>query len=84
MTETIKEIKHYFMTYRNGIVADTLRSAGMTCYRIIFGLNVPQLAEVSRRYQQSIELAQALWADKGVRESRLLAAYIFPPQEITF
>lgn len=70
------------MAYRNGIVADTLRAAGMDCYNIIFGLNVPQLAHVAGTQLKIMELAETLWEDRKVRESRLLAAYLFPPDEI--
>lgn len=80
--EIIKSIKKQFMAYRNGIVADTLRAAGMDCYNIIFGLNVPQLAQVAGTQIPSNALAEALWSDTGVRESRLLATYLFVPEEI--
>lgn len=78
----IKEIKKEFFAFRNGIVADALRKAGMP-YKVIFGLQVPQLAQIARSYEPSIELAEQLWTDKEVRESRLLAAYLFPAGEIT-
>lgn len=79
----LQGIKRQFMAYRNGIVSDTLRRAGMDCYKVIFGLNVPQLAHIAGTLRQSTELADALWADSGVRESRLLAVYIFPPKEVS-
>lgn len=74
----IKEVKHQFMTYRNGIVADALRKAGMP-YNIIFGLQIPQLGAIARQCAPDHQLALQLWADKGVRESRLLAAWLFDP-----
>ncbi len=82
MHEKIKQIKHQFLTYRNGIISDHLRSAGMNCYKIIFGLNIPQLAEIAKSLEKSIELADSLWADKHVRESRLLATYLYPHEHI--
>ena len=82
MKEIIRNIKHEFMAYRNGIISDHLRSAGMNCYKIIFGLNIPQLAQIARSLDKSMELANLLWADRHVRESRLLATYIFPPEDI--
>lgn len=82
MQETLKTIKKQFLTFRNGIVADTLRNAGMGCYHIIFGLNLPQLTQVASSQKSSLPLALALWADKGVRESRLLATYLFPREEV--
>ena len=70
------------MTYRNGAVADSLRQAGITCYRIVFGLTVPQIAEIARRNEKSMELAEWLWADNGVRESRLLASHLFVQERV--
>lgn len=78
----LKEIKHQFLAYRNGIIADSLRSAGYP-YGIIFGLQVPQLGEIAKSQPPSMELADALWADANVRESRLLACWLFPAEEMT-
>ncbi len=77
----MKEIKHLFFTYRNGAVADTLRRYG-TPHKVIFGLDVPRIAEIARGLTHSVELADRLWQDSDVRESRLLAAYLFPPEEV--
>lgn len=78
----IKEIKNFFFTYRNGMIADTLRKAGMD-YKIIFGLNVPQLSDISRRINEDREkLAEELWNDSEVRESRLLACWLFNPDTV--
>ena len=77
----MKEIKHLFFTYRNGAVAGTLRRYGVP-HKTIFGLDVPRLAEIARGQTPSVELADRLWADRDVRESRLLAAYLYPPQEV--
>lgn len=79
---TLKDIKQQFFAYRNGALADTLRKAGMP-YGIIFGLNIPQLAAIARQARESAggepvaALADELWADRNVRESRLLACYLF-------
>lgn len=70
------------MAYRNGIVSDTLRKAGMP-YNIIFGLQLPQIAAIAREYGASDELADSLWKDSGVRESRLLACYLYDAENMT-
>ncbi|MDE7189382.1 MAG: DNA alkylation repair protein [Muribaculaceae bacterium] len=79
----LKNIKHQFFARRNGIVADALRKGGED-YKTIFGLQVPDIAAISRTLTQDTALADALWADTEVRESRLLACYIFPPAEVDF
>lgn len=75
----LKEIKKQFMAYRNGIISETLRQAltrqGNNPYHIIFGLNLPQLSEIAHNIEDKT-LWKPLWADKTVRESRLLACYL--------
>lgn len=51
-------------------------------YPIIFGLQIPQLAQIARGLQPSMELADKLWSDRNVRESRILAAYLFPLENV--
>lgn len=85
------------MAFRNGIIADMLRNAGMP-YKVIFGLQLPQLRQIAASINTAppeetiqtsefapagaIELARALWADVDVRESRLLAPMLFPGAEL--
>ena len=45
---------------RNGIVADTLRKAGSP-YRIIFGLNLPQISEIARVTGCNHEWPKRFW-----------------------
>lgn len=83
----MQEIKKLFFTYRNGAVADTLRRYGIP-HKVIFGLQIPQLAAIARELQFGTPAdreaaADKLWADREVRESRLLACYLFDPQTIT-
>ena len=81
-TDVMKMVKHLFMTYRNGIVADTLRKAGLP-FGVIFGLQLPQLSGIARDIPHDIHTARMLWADQNVRESRLLACWIFPADELS-
>lgn len=78
----LSQIKQLFFSFRNGIVADALRKAGMP-YKVIFGLQIPQIAQIASTLQPSVELADQLWSDKDVRESRILAAYLFPLEDVT-
>lgn len=55
----------------------------MPCYNVIFGLQVPQLAAIARETERVPELARELWADRGVRESRLLAPYLFSAETMS-
>lgn len=63
---------------RNGIIADTLRKGGSS-FKIIFGLNIPQLVEIARNHGYDTELADALWQNRSTRESMLLAPMLLNP-----
>lgn len=81
LTEKLQGIRHDFFAMRNGIVADALKKGGAD-YDLIFGLQLPQLSEIARKYTPDIELSKNLWTQTGVRESRLLACYLFPKENI--
>ncbi|MDE6309904.1 MAG: DNA alkylation repair protein [Muribaculaceae bacterium] len=73
----MQRIKRRFFAMRNGALADQLRRAGAP-YRIIFGLNLPQLTEIAADTPQSASLAERLWANRTTRESLLLAPMLYP------
>lgn len=77
-------IKRNFFAMRNGILADALRKGGIP-HKMIFGLQIPQIAEMARAIGRNPELAETLWSDREVRESRILATYLFgySPEEIS-
>lgn len=84
MTEfnTIQTIKRRFFAMRNGIVADTLRRAGSP-FKIIFGLNMPQIAEIAAETPHDPSLARQLWANSTTRESMLMAPMLMPVDEMS-
>lgn len=85
MEELLKSIRHQFFSLRNGMIADVYRRAGAP-YKTVFGLQVPQLAGIARELncdetlRQS--LAERLWKEKDIRESRLLACWLFDKEKI--
>ncbi|MEG0011437.1 MAG: DNA alkylation repair protein [Muribaculaceae bacterium] len=79
-TEIIRHIKQQFYTFRNGMLADRLRSAGDP-HNIIFGLNLPQIINISGTIKPCATLAQALWDNTSTRESQLIAPMIYPISE---
>ncbi len=74
-------IKRRFFAMRNGIIADTLRKAGLE-YKIIFGLNLPQITEIAAEQPHEADLAEELWADRRTRESLMLAPMLYPAAEL--
>lgn len=78
----MQNIKRRFFAMRNGVIADVLRQAGSP-YKVIFGLNLPQIVEIANDNTPSRELAEALWANNTTRESALLAPMIMPREVFT-
>lgn len=78
----LQQVKRRFFAMRNGVIADTYRRAGSP-FRIIFGLNLPQIVEIAAEFGPDAELAAALWANTSTRESMLLAPMLLRPEDIT-
>ncbi len=76
----LQEIKHRMYALRNGAVADAMRRMGAP-YRIIFGVNIPQLVAIAGDTPQSAQLAEELWHNDSTRESLLLAPMVYPPEQ---
>ena len=76
MHETVRQIKAQLRLFMNGVLSQSLREKGLK-YRLIFGVELPRLKEIASGYEQSHELAQALWKE-DIRECKILAAYLQP------
>jgi hypothetical protein len=79
----LQQVKRRFFALRNGALGELMRRQGAT-YRIIFGLNLPQLTEIAASTPVSAQLAQKLWDNTTTRESMLLAPMIYPVDEFSF
>ncbi len=78
----MQSVKRRLFAMRNGALADNMRRLGAS-YRIIFGVNLPQLSEIARDYIGNESLAQRLWENVSTRESLLIAPMIYPREEMT-
>lgn len=79
----MQTVKRRFFAMRNGVIADTLRRNGSP-FRIIFGLNLPQIAEIAAETPHDKDLAERLWANSTTRESMLIAPMLVDPSSFTF
>lgn len=75
-------IKRRFFAMRNGVIADTMRRSGAT-YRMIFGLNLPQIKEIAADFAPNPELARRLRDDRATRESQMLAPMLISADSLT-
>jgi len=76
----MQTVKRHFFAMRNGVIADTLRRGGSP-FKIIFGLNLPQIVEIAQSTPHSAELAQKLWSNSSTRESMLIAPMLYPRED---
>lgn len=86
MSESVtpmQNLRRRMYVMRNGVLADSLRASGCP-YRLIWGLNLPQLTDIARETEPSRELAVALWHDTELREARLMAPMLYPAAELTY
>ena len=74
-------IKRHMFAMRNGIIADTLRSAGSP-FPVIFGMNLPQINETAAMFGPDPDMGRKLWNDKRTRESLLLAPMLMKADEM--
>lgn len=79
----MQAVKRRFFAMRNGMLADALRQGVAANFRIIFGLNIPQLNDIAAATGHNPELAAALWANTSTRESMLLAPMLMRPEDLT-
>lgn len=68
----MQAVKRQFFALRNGIIADHIRKA-TDKYKIIFGLNLPQLNDIAASTGKDDTLGDALWENRSTRESLMLA-----------
>jgi len=78
----MQQVKRQFFAMRNGLLADTLRRGVAAPFRIIFGLNLPQITDIARETGHNAELARRLWANNTTRESMLLAPMLLNADDI--
>lgn len=63
----------------NGPLSASMREKGLG-YRVIFGVEWPRLVEMAKEIGYDYQLAQSLWKE-DIRECRLLAGLLMPPQD---
>lgn len=77
----MQTVKRRMYAMRNGVIADALRKGGSP-FRVIFGLNLPQLVEIAASLGKDAAMARQLWANTATRESMLLAPMLMPAGDL--
>jgi 3-methyladenine DNA glycosylase AlkD len=75
----LKQIRRSIYLKMNGVTADRMTSDGVA-YAKNYGVSLPELKQMAAKIPQDKALAEALWRNK-VRETMLLATFIYPVEE---
>lgn len=86
----LSQIHALFRGRQNVVVSNLLREHGYQ-YKVAFGCSLPDVKQVARMLgegvvegvEPGVELAEALWADEAIRESKLCAPMLYPRGEMT-
>ncbi len=81
METILRSIRTDLRLSMNGAVAASIRKMGVN-YRVIFGVDIMRLKELSCKYERSKALAERLWSE-DVRELKIMATMLFPPDDMT-
>ncbi len=79
--DTVIEIKKALRASMNGVLSAKMRDAGMP-YKLVFGVELPRLLEISKEFAPNLELALELWKE-NIRECKILAVLLLPDGEMT-
>lgn len=75
------DIKKELRASMNGILSARMREAGMP-FKLIFGVELPRLQSIAQEFRKDAGLAGLLW-NQSIRETRLLAIMLMPPEAFT-
>ena len=78
---TANDIRRRFRQLMDGVVSENMRLCGTT-YHINWGISLTHLQSLASEYEQDMHVALELWKDH-VRESRIMALMLMPPEEFT-
>ena len=81
MCPTIQQIRCEVHASMNGVVSESMQKKGMN-YRLNYGVDIPKLRIIARKYETDKALAETLWTE-DVRELKILATMLYPPKDFT-
>lgn len=79
--DIIRDIRKRCRMAMNGVASASMRQHGLE-YKLNFGLSIQQLKDLAKRYEPSVELAEALWRE-NTRELKILATLLYPAESFT-
>ncbi|MDO5664658.1 MAG: DNA alkylation repair protein [Bacteroidia bacterium] len=81
MHEIVQQIRADLRRSMNGVISKSMREKGLS-YKLNFGVDIPRLRELSKRYPADTQLVELLWKQE-TRELKILATLLCPVDEFT-
>lgn len=79
MHDVLKWIRTDLRRSMDGIASKSMRDKGLN-YKLNFGVDIPRLRQLSKRYPSDASLAELLWREE-TRELKILATMLYPADE---
>lgn len=76
-----RQIKNCFRQAMNADLSNSMRAHGLI-YKMNFGVPSPRIKLIAQQFEPNAADALYLW-NEDVRESKMLATYLFPKEEMT-
>ena len=76
MCPTIQQLRCEVHASMNGVISDSMQAKGLN-YRLNYGVDIPKLRLIARKYKAGKQLAETLWTEE-VRELKILATILYP------
>lgn len=81
LDDKIAEIRRTIRLSMNGIVSEKMTNSGII-YKQNYGVSIPRIKEIAKKYTPSHDLAQRLWLLQ-IRETMIMATLLEPTDKFT-
>ncbi|MDO5522524.1 MAG: DNA alkylation repair protein [Bacteroidia bacterium] len=79
MHEILQQIRTDLRRSMDGMASKSMREKGLS-YKLNFGVDIPRLRQLSKKYRPDARLAELLWLQE-TRELKILATLLYPADE---
>lgn len=81
MEDILRQIRTDLRLSMNGAVSSSMRNKGVN-YKMIFGVEIPRISMISKKYEANRSLAETLWKE-DVREMKIMATLLYPKDQFS-
>lgn len=81
MDTILKKIRIDLRLSMNGVVSTSMREKGLN-YKLNFGVDIPKLRQIAKKYTPNVSLAETLYKE-NTRELKILATMLYPVEHLS-